>query len=70
MASGGSPGSVSWGVSGGHATVGKRQSGRIVPRKVSKILFSDAVLEVDAGAAGALLEVKYLLRRRDMLEFG
>lgn len=39
-----------------------------VPRKVSKILFSEAVLEADAGVAGALLEVKYLLRRRDMLD--
>lgn len=40
-----------------------------LPRYLSKIeLSSDVELELDAGAAGALLDVKYLFRRRDMLE--
>lgn len=68
MILGGSPCSVSGGggVSSGHATDRGEPN---VPRYESKILFSEATLEVETGGAeGALLEVKYLLRRRDMLD--
>lgn len=54
------------GVSSDHATDRGKPN---VPRYKSKILFSEATLEAETeGAEGALLEVKYLLRRRDMLD--